>query len=181
MNAQFDTPERILSDPADAFVAEFIGAGASLKRLGLARVRDFALAEWPVSRVSDGPDAALAALTGSRFGSVLLLDDGGRPLRWADRHDLARGSEPLDRIGSPVTAVVEPHATLAGALDAMVSSRVGGVVVVDGRGAYTGTVDMGVIMAAAETMRMAALERSIAAEPLQADDPRLDADRERRR
>jgi ABC-type proline/glycine betaine transport system ATPase subunit len=32
--AQFDTPERILSDPADDFVAEFIGAGASLKRLG---------------------------------------------------------------------------------------------------------------------------------------------------
>ena len=175
--AQFDTPERILSDPADAFVAEFIGAGASLKRLGLARVRDFALAEWPVSRVSQGRDAALAALAGSRAGSVLLLDDSGRPVRWADRHDLARGAGPLDRVGSPVTAMVEPHATLAGALDAMVSSRVGGVVVVDGRGAYTGTVDMGVIMAAAETMRSAALDRSLAAQPLDGDDPRLDADR----
>jgi osmoprotectant transport system ATP-binding protein len=179
--AQFDTPERILSDPADAFVAEFIGAGASLKRLGLARVRDFSLAEWPVARMSDGREAALSVLTGSRFGSVLLLDDSGRPVRWADRHDLARGSEPLERIGSPVTAVVEPHATLAGALDAMVSSRVGGVVVVDGRGAYTGTVDMGVIMAAAETMRMAALERSVAVEPLDADDPRLEADPRSRR
>ena len=51
---------------------------------------------------------------------------------------------------------------LAGALDAMVSSRVGGVVVVDGRGAYVGTVDMGVIMAAAETMRAAAHERALA-------------------
>ena len=62
----------------------------------------------------------------------------------------------------------------------MVSSRVGGVVVVDGRGAYTGTVDMGVIMAAAETMRSAALERSISPQPLAADDPRLDADESRR-
>jgi osmoprotectant transport system ATP-binding protein len=60
--AQFDTPERILSDPADDFVAEFIGSGASLKRLGLARVRDFALADWPVSSVTDGREAALAAL-----------------------------------------------------------------------------------------------------------------------
>ncbi len=175
--AQFDTPERILSDPADAFVAEFIGAGASLKRLGLARVRDFALAEWPVSRISAGRAAALAALTTSRAGSLLLLDDSGRPVRWVDRSDLARGAEPLERIGTPVTAVVEPHATLAGALDAMVSSRVGGVVVVDGRGAYVGTVDMGVIMAAAETMRSAALDRSLAAQPLDGDDPRLDADR----
>ena len=31
--AQFDTPERILVDPADEFVADFIGRGASLKRL----------------------------------------------------------------------------------------------------------------------------------------------------
>jgi osmoprotectant transport system ATP-binding protein len=31
--AQYDTPERILVDPADDFVADFIGRGASLKRL----------------------------------------------------------------------------------------------------------------------------------------------------
>jgi hypothetical protein len=40
---------------------------------------------------------------------------------------------------------------------------------------------MGVIMAAAETMRNAARERSVAAEQLAADDPRLDVDREGRR
>ncbi|MCW2608496.1 MAG: ATP-binding cassette protein [Frankiales bacterium] len=159
--AQYDTPERILSDPADAFVAEFIGAGASLKRLGLARVRDFALADWPVASVADGRDAALAALERSTAGSVLLLDADRRPVRWADRADLSRSDGALDRVGMPVTAVVEPHATLAGALDAMVSSRVGGVVVVDGRGAYVGTVDMGVIMAAAETMRAAAHEKAV--------------------
>jgi ABC-type proline/glycine betaine transport systems, ATPase components len=33
--AQFDTPERILVNPADEFVADFIGRGASLKRLSL--------------------------------------------------------------------------------------------------------------------------------------------------
>ena len=48
----------------------------------------------------------------------------------------------------------------------MVSSRVGGVVVVDGRGAYIGTVDMGVIMAAAETMRAAAHERAVSGDGL---------------
>ena len=159
--AQFDTPERILSDPADDFVAEFIGAGASLKRLGLARVRDFALADWPVSSLADGREAALAALQRTTAGSVLLLDEGRRPARWANRQDLSRSDTTLDRVGMPVNAVVEPQATLAGALDAMVLSRVGGVVVVDGRGAYIGTVDMGVIMAAAETMRAAAHERAL--------------------
>jgi osmoprotectant transport system ATP-binding protein len=160
--AQYDTPERILSDPADEFVAEFIGAGASLKRLGLARVRDFTLAGWPVASLGDGREAALAALQSSDAGSVLLLVEQRRPARWARHTDLTRTTGSLDRVGMPVTAVVEPQATLAGALDAMVSSRVGGVVVVDGRGAYVGTVDMGVIMAAAETMRAAARERSSA-------------------
>jgi osmoprotectant transport system ATP-binding protein len=170
--AQYDTPERILSDPANDFVAEFIGAGASLKRLGLARVRDFALADWPVSGLADGREAALAALASSDAGSVLLLDDQRRPARWARRSDLQRATGALDRVGMPVTAVVERQATLAGALDAMISSRVGGVVVVDGRGGYVGTVDMGVIMAAAETMRAAAQASSAA----DGNDPNYPAD-----
>src|ERR671915_838109 len=45
--AQYDTPERILVDPADDFVADFIGRGASLKRLSLSRVRDIELGDWP--------------------------------------------------------------------------------------------------------------------------------------
>jgi osmoprotectant transport system ATP-binding protein len=162
--AQYDTPERILSDPADEFVAEFIGSGASLKRLGLARVRDFTLADWPVAVLSEGRDAALATLGGSGAAWVLLLDER-RPQRWAQRDDLLRATGALDRAGTPVTAVIAPQATLAGALDAMVSSRVGGVVVVDGRGAYLGTVDMGVIMAAAETMRSASAARAAAGDP----------------
>ena len=178
--AQFDTPERILSDPADDFVAEFIGAGASLKRLGLARVRDFALAEWPVSSLSEGREAALSVLQRSTHGSVLLLDAQRRPVRWASRQDLSRSSVPFERAGMAVSAVVEPQATLAGALDAMVSSRVGGVVVVDGRGGYVGTVDMGVIMAAAETMRAAAHERALSGDRSDLQTGDVDLDQERR-
>ncbi|RJK96088.1 betaine/proline/choline family ABC transporter ATP-binding protein [Vallicoccus soli] len=161
--AQYDTPENVLSAPADDFVREFIGSGASLKRLGLARVRDFALADRPVALMAEGPAAALAVLQRSGADAVLLLDDERRPRRWAGARDLARaaddpagGARALERVGMEVRAVVEPQATLAGALDAMLTSRVGGVVVVDPRGAYLGAVDMSVIMAAAETMRAAA-------------------------
>ncbi|HEU0100705.1 MAG TPA: betaine/proline/choline family ABC transporter ATP-binding protein [Mycobacteriales bacterium] len=154
--AQYDTPERILAEPADDFVAEFIGAGASLKRLGLARVGDFALADWPVAVLGQGRDAAFDILRAAGADWVLLVDEQRRPQRWAHRDDLLRASGSLDRVGTAVSAVVDPQTTLAGALDAMVSSRVGGVVVVDGRGGYVGTVDMNVIMAAAETMRLAA-------------------------
>ncbi|MCZ2402246.1 ABC transporter ATP-binding protein [Paenarthrobacter sp. Z7-10] len=38
--AQFDTPLQILSNPADDFVRDFVGAGASVRRLSLLKVAD---------------------------------------------------------------------------------------------------------------------------------------------
>ena len=38
--AQFDTPERILSAPADGYVASFVGSGAAIRRMGLTTVGD---------------------------------------------------------------------------------------------------------------------------------------------
>jgi osmoprotectant transport system ATP-binding protein len=40
MLAQYDTPEAILANPADDFIARFVGADRGLKRLSLRRVRD---------------------------------------------------------------------------------------------------------------------------------------------
>ncbi|HZC83464.1 MAG TPA: betaine/proline/choline family ABC transporter ATP-binding protein, partial [Rubrobacter sp.] len=54
--AQYDTPEKILTDPADDFVADFIGAGASIKRLSLSTVEDIEPADWPVASLADGHD-----------------------------------------------------------------------------------------------------------------------------
>ncbi|MGH8929147.1 MAG: ABC transporter ATP-binding protein [Egibacteraceae bacterium] len=156
--AQYDTPERILSAPADGFVSDFIGAGASLKRLNLARVRDYELAEWPTGRRDEDREELLARLRGSDKGCLLLLDDHGRPVRWLQGTHL-RQHGPLERVGLPVTSVA-PQATLADALNELVTSRVGTVAVVDGSGVYRGTVDMSVVMAAAETMRRAARDES---------------------
>jgi osmoprotectant transport system ATP-binding protein len=158
---QYDTPETVLAAPADDFVRDFVGAGAALKRLGLIRVGDIALTQWPTSRIGDGRGAALRALEGSRgHGAVLLLDDRRRPARWVEAGELARTEEPLDGAGTEVRAVVEPSASLSAALEALLGSGVGAAVVVDRAGALVGTVDMAAIMAAIESMNAAAHERS---------------------
>src|SRR5205807_9013746 len=41
--AQYDTPAEILMNPADEFVAEFVGADRALKRLGLSTLADVTL------------------------------------------------------------------------------------------------------------------------------------------
>ncbi|MEV4475355.1 ABC transporter ATP-binding protein [Nonomuraea salmonea] len=70
--AQYDTPANILADPADDYVASFIGQDGTLKRLALLRVEDIPPAE-------SSPDPALlqvAAGTTLREALDLMLAHG---------------------------------------------------------------------------------------------------------
>ena len=158
--AQYDTPEVILSNPVDEFVADFTGAASSgLKRLGLARVADYELADdWPVGSVDDDRDALFRRLQDSHRTALLLLDDARRPVRWVRARDLSADGDL--RGGGVNVSTIEPTADLAAALDQMVRSRVGTAVVVDGKGAYRGVLDFGTVTAAAETMRRATSDRA---------------------
>lgn len=94
--AQYDTPEGILSRPANDFVAEFVGSGAAVRRLHLIALSTLdldeiatgssptaaALVTVPLSgSVHDAVDAMLDAQT----SVVAVVDDDGRAvgaLRW---------------------------------------------------------------------------------------------------
>jgi osmoprotectant transport system ATP-binding protein len=154
--AQYDTPENLLTSPADDYVSDFIGAGASLKRLNLSRVRDIEMAtDAPTASLSTPVAEVRAALLASSWTSLLLLDTAGRPARWVNSRDLSRAEKgtALTELGLPVEAIVEPHATLADALDELIASNVGCTVVVDGTGAYQGIVDLETIMTVVRTVR----------------------------
>ena len=161
--AQYDTPETILTAPADGFVEDFIGSGAALKRLNLTRVREVELDQWAVARLDEDRTILRRMLADSDHGSLLLVDDQNRPRRWITARDLARETESPDRVGLPATALVEPQATLRDALDEMVTSTVGCAVVTDGQGRYQGVVDLGTVMKAVDEMRAHALARDRAA------------------
>jgi len=158
--AQYDTPERILSAPADDFVADFIGAGASLKRLGLTRVRDVELSDWPVAQIDSPRAEVLAALRGSDKGAVLLLDGNRKPARWVSGRDLQRDDGPLADMGLPPEALVQPNATLSDALNEMLKSRYGCATVVDAAGVYQGNLDFATVSSAIQEMRRDARDRS---------------------
>ena len=151
--AQYDTPERILTDPADGYVEDFIGSGASLKRLSLSRVRDIETTDWPVARLADGHDAVREKLRRSGKDYVLLLDGQERPKRWVGADDVALDSVPLASAGWPAVAIVEESSSLYDTLDTMITSYKGSAIVVDGRGRYLGVVDFERVLAAIETMR----------------------------
>jgi osmoprotectant transport system ATP-binding protein len=170
---QYDTPETILTSPADDFVADFIGAGASLKRLALSRVRDIQLSRWPTVPEGTAPEAAMRVLRDSGHSAVLVLDAAGKPRRWVGAADLQRADGlPLDRVGMPPEAVVEPHATLSDALNELITARYSIATVVDRAGVYQGVVDIDRITEAIRTMRSDSLRdaRHRLGEPDSGDD-----------
>jgi osmoprotectant transport system ATP-binding protein len=164
--AQYDTPEHILSAPADDFVADFVGAGASLKRLNLTRVEECKLADWPLIEHGMSREQALARIQRSNHTAGLLLDEHRRPLRWLEARALSGSGRPPEEIdGSPPEAVVEQRTTLHDALDEMLSASYGCAIVVDGRSrAVIGTLDMETIIGAVQSMRAEARTRAAAPE-----------------
>jgi osmoprotectant transport system ATP-binding protein len=75
--AQYASPEEILSQPADDFVAQFVGADRALKRLALSRVRDLELLDSAPDS-ADGP--VLTPDTSLRDALSQILTEDGRPL-----------------------------------------------------------------------------------------------------
>ncbi|WP_460777890.1 ABC transporter ATP-binding protein [Nocardiopsis nanhaiensis] len=136
---QYDTPERILSEPADGFVSEFIGAGASVRSLTLTRIADARVETdaWPTAELSSTSAERASAMAASRSDFLLLLD-GGRPVEWLPRS----GKGDYSESGFPVLNPMGPEHSLYDALDAMLSSNTGMVVVTDADGGFRGTLSL---------------------------------------
>ncbi|WP_323740579.1 betaine/proline/choline family ABC transporter ATP-binding protein [Mumia zhuanghuii] len=149
--AQYDTPEAILANPANEFVEGFIGHGAALKQLTLTRIRDVALHEAAVVRVGDDPATAVAAAEALGREHVIVLDAADRPLRWLSLRELRRAGA-LTRV--PRDEDLESVAlasTLNDALDEMLTSSHGVVVVTGRRGRYEGVVRIETVMEAMQS------------------------------
>jgi osmoprotectant transport system ATP-binding protein len=93
--AQYATPADILDNPADEFVADFVGADRALKRLGLATLADVKLP--PMN--GDKPVGDVPLTMSIRDALAAVLAAGGQPLRVLDAEGEVRGLATLDAIG----------------------------------------------------------------------------------
>jgi osmoprotectant transport system ATP-binding protein len=120
---QYADPGRLLSEPATDFVADFVGAERTLRRLSVLHVRPDGLVDWP--RADRGADLT-GAYDAADADWVLVAGDGWQ---W-QRRDAA----------APVPATtVEVGASLADALAAYLANEGPGVVVLD-EGSYRGVL-----------------------------------------
>ena len=169
--AQYDTPENILTDPADDFVRDFIGTGASIKRLSLSRVSEIETTDWPVARLTDSHGEVREKMRSSGRDYVLLLDEQEKPGRWVAKDEVQQDDTPLEESGRPAVAIVESTASLYKTLDTMITSFKGSAIVVDEEGRYQGVVDFDTVLEATSAMHSSDQEQDgTAQEDLQTDD-----------
>ncbi len=105
--AQYDTPEEILINPADEFVAQFVGADRALKRLGLSTLADVELLApngIPPGQARVGLDTTV------RDALSQLLAGGGQPLTVIGEGDQVAGIVTLELLGGLLAnGALEPH------------------------------------------------------------------------
>ena len=94
--AQYATPADILTEPADEFVAEFVGEDRALKRLGLATLADIELLS--PNGLASGPARVPLSAT-VRDALSRLIAGGGSPLTVVDGEERIAGIVTLELLG----------------------------------------------------------------------------------
>ncbi|WP_026917966.1 ABC transporter ATP-binding protein [Gordonia shandongensis] len=145
---QYDSPEAILSNPANETVAGFVGQGASLQQLNLLRVRDIRLEQRPTAREDTSVEEFAARI--DDWG--VILDSRDRPVRWTDRKHLT-GATSLRSVGLPLGEIVTTASTLQDALEAILAERNASTVVTGPRGRYHGVVTIETLIETIRSLR----------------------------
>ena len=168
--AQFAAPAELLSRPADAFVAGFVGRDRGYRALGFADAADLPLeAETAVALGESLRDAR----SRSRDGWTLVVDGEHKPQGW-----LAVGGLPDSALAGEVAAdllnlggtLATEAGTLREALDAALSSPSGRGVIVHQDGSLAGTISASQVLARIED-RAASIRRDAVQAAAQPDGP----------
>jgi len=137
--AQFAPPAELLSDPADAFVEDFLGADRGIRRLSFFSSAGLDLKTSPIVAV-DSTAEQIAERTTPGVPYLLVTDLDGRPLGWSEPGALTAGSVDTARLLSHGRPFAAGKDSLRAALDGSVLSPTGWAVGVDDTGRVVGVV-----------------------------------------
>ncbi|WP_458246199.1 ABC transporter ATP-binding protein [Streptomyces sp. MAI_2237] len=148
--AQFAPPAELLSDPADGFVEDFLGADRGIRRLSFFSSAGLDLLTTPVVAV-DATAEQIAARASKDVPYLLVTDVAGLPLGWAEPDRLTAGAVDTSRLLPYGRPFVHGEESLRAALDGAVLSPTGWAVAVDADGRVTGVVSQQAIGEAIRT------------------------------
>jgi len=142
---QHDSPENILSKPADLFVYNFVGTDRALKRLSRISIDNFI--SRPAPSVSEASTFENTYNMCQTCRWIWMTDENKVLIGWIDRDILLKTSsvkEAMLKVSYKEIAVSE-NASLKEALSVMLSSGLKTIPVIDKKGMLIGEIDMNVI------------------------------------
>ena len=143
---QYAPPAELLTNPANDYVEQFVGADRALKRLALQRVRDVDL--WRAALVHPGDDAATVRTRMAESdlpGLALVVDGQLRPVRWLRDRDLRGDKVPTGEPPHAQLVTVDLDDVMRDALGRLLDAETQYAPVLDERGGTAGILSMEVI------------------------------------
>ncbi|WP_411731389.1 ABC transporter ATP-binding protein [Paeniglutamicibacter sp.] len=187
---QYDSPERVLANPANEFVENFIGSGAGLKQLTLTRVNEVELKDAITALPGELASDVLSRVQGAGDSYAVVLDKRRRPIRRLTRRQLSRLQLVDDTVDESMP-LVSDQSTLNDALDTMLVSSSETAVVTGRRDVFRGLINVKTIMEAISQANSSSadgsdapvglnsgaipalsVENAVAAEPHRTEEPR---------
>lgn len=137
---QYDTPEVILTCPADKYIADFVGSDRTLKVLGLLRARDSMGKMYEnVIQASAGTQEALKFLEDSDFHSLIVVSQS-KPVGYVHEKSLRNDNTKVNDVVEPFPQIIKEDDTLRDVLSYMLTSDLRYLPVIDSHGDLSGTV-----------------------------------------
>ncbi len=142
---QYGTPDEILSEPANEFVENFVGADRTLKRLNLVRVEEVMNKKPRSVRPTQTVRQVSKYMETENVNNLLVVDAEKRLLGYITRRLLQNREGPIAPIVQPISATVEPGTSLKDAFSEMLTYDIGYLCVVDEQQKLKGLVTVDIV------------------------------------
>ena len=143
--AQLASPAELLSEPADAFVAGFVGRDRGYRALGFSTVDTLPTRDEQTIRLG-----APFQGTDNSDGWLLVVDEHNAPQGWLKAAEVQPGTPVTDGLVHRGGTLAHEGGSLRAALDACLSSPTGRGVVVDAEGGLVGSITASEVLALIE-------------------------------
>jgi len=152
---QYADPATLLSSPATDFVADFVGADRTLRRLSVLDVDVTRATEWPLVDSDRSVREAMEMMDAAEADWAIVRGDGDESPRWLPRAVAVEEDGPgrsVDELAVSA-AVTRSGETVEHALAALLAHDGPGTIVIGGDGDIAGVLTTGALLAGARRVR----------------------------
>ena len=137
---QYDTPEIILTRPANRYISEFVGSDRMLKVLSLLKAMDAMKKTYEnVVQAEENTNEVLNRLMDSNIETLIVLDEG-KPTGHVDQDSLKSADTKVKNVATPFSKIPFENESLRDVMSCMLVSKVRHLPVVDTQGVISGTI-----------------------------------------